>query len=400
MNSQTSTAQLQLSSRVKGVKPSSTLAVLMAADRLRAEGADLIDLGAGEPDFPTPENVKTSAHAAIDKNFTKYTPTSGTRSLKESIVRHFEQEFGASYSLDQCIASVGGKQSIFNAVVTLIEKGDEVLMASPYWVSFPEIVAFAEGTPTFVDTEPNSFQLRVEDIGAAVTPRTKLIILNSPNNPTGSVIAPDVFARIVEYALARDIAVLSDECYLNFVYPPYQVFSAASLPDSLRKKLIVVGSFSKTYAMTGWRLGFALGPKEWISAMLNVQSHCTSNPTSISQVAAAEAFDGPQDSVAKMLATYTERRAWLIPALNEIEGLSCGWPDGAFYAYPSIMGLIERGVIKDSGEFARRLLEEKFVALTPGAAFGTDGYIRLSYANSLEAIQEGVRRIRDFVLGL
>lgn len=372
----------------------------MAADRLRSQGADVIDLGAGEPDFPTPDNVKAAAHDAINRNFTKYTPTAGTRALKHSILRHFESEFGARYSTDECIASVGGKQSIFNAVVSLIDRGDEVLMASPYWVSFPEIVAFAEAVPVFVDTEPHEFRLRIEDIAAAVTPRTKLFILNSPNNPTGRVIPPEEFARIVEFALARDIAVISDECYLNFTYPPHAVFSAASLPSDLKAKLLVVGSFSKTYAMTGWRLGYALGPKEWIAAMLNVQSHCTSNPTSISQVAAAEAFDGSQDSVGRMLDTYTERREWLIPALNDVEGVSCAWPDGAFYAYPSIKALIESGAVRDSEEFARRLLEEKLVAVTPGTAFGSDGYVRISYANSLETIREGVQRIREFVASL
>lgn len=400
MSPETGVTRFQFSTRVRGVKPSSTLAVLMAADRLKAQGADLIDLGAGEPDFPTPENIKNAGLDAINRNFTKYTPTAGTRALKESILQHFQSQFGASYSADECIASVGGKQSIFNAVVSLIDRGDEVVLASPFWVSFPEIVAFAEGVPVLVNTEPRGFQLRLEDIEAATTPRTRLFILNSPNNPTGRVIPPDEFSRIVGFALSRDIAVVSDECYLNFVYPPHEPFSAASLSAHLKRKLLVVGSFSKTYAMTGWRLGFALGPKEWIAAMLNVQSHCTSNPSSISQAAAVEAFNGSQDSVREMLATYAERRAWLIPALNEIPGLSCGWPDGAFYAYPSIKPLIESGLTKDSTEFARRLLEEKLVALTPGTAFGSDGYVRISYANSLPAIQEGVRRIREFIAAL
>ena len=297
------------------------------------------------------------------------------------------------------MATSGGKQAIFNAIVSLINPGDEVLIPKPYWVTFPEIVVFAGGTPIFIETEENDFVLTAEMIEPAITPLTKAIILNSPSNPSGRVIPPNEFRRIMELLTDRGIYTVSDECYLRFVYPPGQVFSASGLPAELRTHLCVAGSFSKTYAMTGWRMGYALASREWTRAMLMVQSHSTSNPTSISQWAAMEALRGPQESVQTMLAEYTARRAWLLSALKEIQAMTCSEPEGAFYAFPNVRGCFG-GKIQTSAEFARGLLDEAQTVVTDGAGFGAEGYIRISYATSMAQLEEGVRRIKQFVARL
>jgi aspartate aminotransferase len=381
------------------MKPSSTLAAAQAAQTLRETGASVVDFGAGEPDFDTPENIKQAASEAMRAGKTKYTATAGTRELQQAIIDFYGREFGAHYQRSEVMATSGGKQAIFNAIVSLIDPGDEVLIARPYWVTFPEIVVFAGGTPTFIDTEEHGFLLTTKMIERTITPRTKAIILNSPCNPSGRVIAPAEFQRIMELLTSRGIYVVSDECYLRFVYPPGQVFSAASLPADLRARLCVAGSFSKTYAMTGWRMGYALAPAEWTAAMLKVQGHSTSNPTSIAQWAATEAFRGPQESVATMLSEYTVRRAWLLAALREIPGFTCNEPEGAFYAFPEIRGCL-RGKIKTSGEFAQALLKEEQTVVTDGAGFGAEGFIRISYATSMAQLQEGVQRLTRFVEGL
>lgn len=381
------------------MQPSSTLAAMQAADALRAAGANVVDFGAGEPDFDTPENIKQAAAAAMSEGKTKYTPTAGTHQLQQAIIDFYGHEFGAEYERGQVMATAGGKQAIFNAVVTLINPGDEVLMAKPYWVTFPEVVVFAGGVPVFLETEETGFLPSVDQIEEAITAQTKLLLLNSPCNPSGRVISPDLFRKIMELATERGIYVISDECYLRFVYPPGQVFSAAGLPLELRSRLCIAGSFSKTYAMTGWRLGYALAPREWTQAMLKVQSHSTSNPTSIAQWAATEALNGPQESVATMLAEYKARRAWLLQALSEIPGFTCTEPEGAFYAFPKVSGCFGNK-IKSSGEFAERLLNEEQTVVTDGAGFGCEGYIRISYATSLAQLQEGLTRIRRFVENL
>ena len=384
-----------VSNNVSKMQPSSTLAAMQAAEALRAAGANVVDFGAGEPDFDTPDNIKQAAIEAMRAGQTKYTPTAGTRQLQQAIIDFYAREFGVEYERSQVMATSGGKQAVFNAVVTLINPGDEVLMAKPYWVTFPEIVVFAGGTPVFIETEETGFLLNADQIEQAITPRTKLIILNSPSNPSGRVISTAEFKRIMELLTERGIYIISDECYLRFVYPPAQVFSAASLPMELRSRLCIAGSFSKTYAMTGWRMGYTLAPREWTQAMLKVQSHSTSNPNSIAQRAAAEAFNGPQESVAAMLAEYTARRAWLLEALKEVPGLTCNEPEGAFYAFPNVSGCL-RGEVRSSGEFAQRLLEEEQTVVTDGAGFGSEGYLRMSYATSMEQLQEGVKRIKRF----
>jgi aspartate aminotransferase len=289
---------------------------MQAAEALRASGANVVDFGAGEPDFDTPNNIKRAAAEAMRAGKTKYTATGGTRELQQAIIDFYAGSFGTTYERTEVMASSGGKQAIFNAVVSLINPGDEVLMAKPYWVTFPEVVVFAGGVPVFIETEETGFVLSAEQVERAITPRTKLIIINSPCNPSGRVIPPSEFQRIMEVLANRGVYVISDECYLRFVYPPAEVFSAATLPAELRARLCIAGSFSKTYAMTGWRVGYALAPGEWTREMLKVQGHSTSNPNSIAQSAAVAALNGPQESVAAMLAEYTARRAWLLGALT------------------------------------------------------------------------------------
>ena len=389
----TVSSEFPVSERVAKMKASSTLAAMQAAEVMRAEGIDVVDLGAGEPDFDTPQNIKDAAVAAMSAGQTKYTPTAGTRELQKAIIEMYSRDFGAAYERNEVMATSGGKQAIFNAAVTLINPGDDVLIPKPYWVTFPEIVTFAGGRSVFIETEENEFVLTADMVRAAITPNTKLIILNSPSNPSGRVILPDEFEKIMEVVSERGIYVVSDECYLRFVYSPARVFSAASLRPELRQLLCIAGSFSKTYAMTGWRIGYALANADWTRAMLKVQGHSTSNATSISQAAAIEALNGSQDSVATMLAEYTRRREWLLNALNQIEGLKCPQPEGAFYAFPDVRGCL-KGRLKTSEDFANELLEKEQTVVTDGAGFGAEGFIRISYATSLGRLQEGVERIK------
>jgi aspartate aminotransferase len=384
-----------VSENVSKMQSSATLAAMQAAEALRAAGANVVDFGAGEPDFDTPDNIKQAATEAMRAGRTKYTSTGGIREIQRAIINFYLSEFGTEYQPTEVMATSGGKQAIFNAVVTLLNSGDEALLPKPYWVTFPEIVVFAGGKPIFIETEETDFLLTAEQVERSITPRTKLLILNSPSNPSGRVLPLSEFRRIMEVATERGLYVISDECYLRFVYPPGQVFSAASLPAELRSRLCIAGSFSKTYAMTGWRMGYALGPSEWTKAMLKVQGHSTSNANSIAQWAAVEALSGPQGSVATMLAEYTSRRSWLLNALREIPGIKCGEPEGAFYAFPDVRGCLKKGM-STSAEFAQRLLEEEQTVVTDGAGFGAEGFVRISYATSMAQIQEGARRIRRF----
>lgn len=387
-------AKIPLAPRVAQMSASKTMAVSALAAQLKRNGADVIDLGAGEPDFPTPEHIRRAAYRAMEEGQTKYTPAAGTVGLKQAIVERFSQDFGAKYEPNQVISGAGAKQVIFNAVASLVDDGDDVLIAKPYWVTFPEVVTFAGGRSIWIETEAEGFRLTAETVERALTPRSKLLIINSPSNPSGLVIPPDEFERIVALAVGRGLYVISDECYCQFVYDPARPFSAVQLPARLRERVLVAGSLSKTYAMTGWRLGYGLGPRDWVEAMTTLQSHSTSNPTSIAQAAAIEALTSSQESVAEMLAAYRERRDWLIPALNSLPGISCTTPDGAFYAFPSVKGALGSGHILTSEEMTTYLLEEAHVAVTPGDAFGAPSYLRLSYATSLDLLQKAVERMR------
>lgn len=373
---------------------SKTMAVTALAEQLRRAGADVLDLGAGEPDFPTPEHIRRAAYAAGEAGHTKYTAAAGTLRLKRAICERYAADYGAGYETSEVIASAGAKQVIFNAVATVVEPGDDVLLPKPYWVTFPEAITFAGGNSVWVETEREGFRLTADAVARAITPRTKLLIVNSPSNPSGLVVPPEEFERIVALAVEHGLWVISDECYDRFVYAPARPYSAAQLPDELRQRVLVAGSLSKTYAMTGWRLGYALGPRAWVEAMACLQSHSTSNPSSISQEAAVEALSGPQESVARMLDAYRERRDWLIPALNELPGVTCATPDGAFYAFPCVRGVLGNRCLT-SEELATYLLEEAHVALTPGEAFGAPGYLRISYATSLDVLRRAVERIGE-----
>ncbi|MBA2503071.1 MAG: pyridoxal phosphate-dependent aminotransferase [Pyrinomonadaceae bacterium] len=389
-------ASFPISKTVALLQPSSTLAAMQMAVEMRAAGVDVVDFGAGEPDFDTPDHIKRAAAEAMQRGETKYTPTAGTKAFKEAVINYYRREFDAGFDGSEVMATAGGKQAIFNAVVSLVNPGDEVLIPAPYWVSFPEIVTFAGAVPVFINTEESGFQLTAEQVKNHITPRTRLIIINSPSNPSGRVIPTEEFRRIMELVAERDLYAISDECYLQLVYPPAEIFSAATLPAELRARLCIAGSFSKTYAMTGWRIGYALAPAQWTKAMLNVEQHSTSNPNSLAQAAALFAFNESQECVAQMRAEYQARRDWLVPAIREIKGLKCFEPEGAFYVFPDVRGVFN-DEIKTSGEFADKLLRDKHTVVTDGAGFGTEGFVRISYATSLKCLQEGVRRIKEMI---
>jgi aspartate aminotransferase len=396
---QTSEAVFSESEYVSDMEVSTTMAVLIEAERLKAQGIEIVDMGAGEPDFNTPRNIKDAAEKAIEENFTRYTSTGGIAPLKRAIIDLMQRDFNVNYQPSEVIVTVGGKQGIFNAMAAIVNHGDDVLIPSPYWVTFPEIVKFLRARPVFVDTASNEFILTADMVREAITPRTRLLIINSPNNPTGRVISPEEFQRIVEVAAERNVWVLSDECYLYFAHPPAAPFTAGQLPSELRSRVMISGSFSKSFAMTGWRIGYALGPAPWIHGMLKVQSHSTSNATSISQKAAVEAAISTSEEMNSMLAEYRRRRDWIVPALNEIEGIECALPEGAFYVFPNVKGLLG-GRAKSSADVAKLLLDSARVVVTDGAAFGAEGYLRLSYANSMEALHKGVEKIAEAVQSL
>ena len=381
------------------ISVSSTTAVVAKADRLKANGVDVVDFGAGEPDFPTPENIKKAAVAALDQNFTKYTPTGGISELKQAIVERHARDFGSDYAVGECLVTVGGKQAIFEAIASLVDHGDEVILPVPYWVSFLDIINYAGGKPVLLETrESEDFAVRAEAVEKLVTSKTKLIIVNSPSNPTGAVVPPGEMERILAVAQQRHLMLMSDECYCHFLYDGRKPFSLGSSRD--REHLIIVGSLSKTYAMTGWRVGFALGSAALLANMLKLQSHSTSNPASIAQKAAVEALRGPQDSVQTMLAEYHRRRDRIVQGLRSIPGVRCVSPQGAFYVYPNVAAYLKTDGLRDTTVLATRLLDEARVALVPGPAFGTHEHVRISYATSQEQIDKGVQRLKDFLAKL
>jgi aspartate aminotransferase len=365
------------------------------AERLRREGADVVDFGAGEPDFPTPDNIKRAAIEALNQNFTKYTNTGGTEELKQTICDSHKAEYGTAYSTKECIVTVGGKHAIFNLTQALVEPGDEVVIPVPYWVTYKDVVNYAGGKCVFVDTdESDGFRLDASMIERALTPKTKMIMLNSPSNPSGAVFERSEMERVFQIAKDRGIWLMTDECYHRFLYEG-EGHSLAALPGA-KETVLVAGSLSKTYSMTGWRIGFVLGPAPVVSGIGKLQSHSTSNPTSISQKAAVEALRGPQESVGLMLAEYRKRRDYVIGRLRSMEGVTTQVPQGAFYAYPNVSAAYRNG-ISNSLQFSEQLLAEEFVAVVPGEAFGTANHIRISYATSMKELERGLDRLQRFV---
>lgn len=376
------------------MQESRTLMVLNRATALIGQGVDVVDFGPGEPDFSTPRAVAEAGKRAIDLGFTKYTHASGTRALREAIVARYNRRYAMSLTPEHVIAGNGGKQELFNLALALVREGDEVIIPAPYWVSFPDQIAFAGGKPVFAHASAkNHFRPTFAEIEAVSSERTRGVILNSPCNPTGAVIREEELRKIVEWCVARDAFLVFDETYELFVYDGNEHVSAIRWFNEYPENIVIVNSMSKTFAMTGWRLGYAIGHPEIIAALGKIQSHATSNPSTIAQHASLEALKGVDADVQRMYDAYCERRAWLVPALNELPGIRCADPDGAFYVFPDISAHFGRGGITDSESFANYLLDEARVAVVPGGAFGADDFVRISYATSMERIREGIGRI-------
>jgi aspartate aminotransferase len=390
--------RLRMAARVGRIKPSPTLAVLTRAAELINQGVDVVDFGPGEPDFSTPVGISAAAKRAIDAGKTKYTNTPGCDELREAIVDTYNRRYGIALTKANVIAGSGGKQELFNFILSLVDYGDEVIIPSPYWVSFPDQVLFSGGIPLFARLDPaNNFRPRLRDIEPLVGENTRGVILNSPSNPTGAVIEQQELEAIVRFCADRGLFLLYDETYEFFVYDGQRHDSAIRWFEEYPETVLIVNSLSKTYAMTGWRIGYGIGHPSVVAAAAKIQSHSTSNPSSIAQHAAIEALRSGEKEVQKMLHAYVERRAWLLGALNSIPGISCEPTDGAFYVFPSIRAFFGRKGIENSTDFAAFLLEEARVAVVPGAAFGADDFMRISYATSIERIQEGVERIERAV---
>ena len=391
----TATATKVLTDRINRIEVSATMAITAEALKLKAQGIDLADFGAGEPHFSTPQHIKDAAIQAIQQNVTRYTAVAGTPEVRKAIVDRHAADFGTNYAPDECVFTAGGKLAIFNAVEVLVEHGDEVIVPVPYWVSYKDIIEFAGGTPVFLETdESQNFRITVESVEAAITDKTKAIILNTPSNPSGAVLGSEDLYAIVRLAHSKGIYVLLDECYVYLTFTG-EIVSGASCTEC-KEHVIVLGSLSKTYAMTGWRAGFALGPKQVISAMSKLQSQSTSNTASMVQRASIAALTGSQECVSEMRADYIKLRDRVLEGFKSIPGLTCTVPQGAFYVYPNISAFIGKGGIKSASDLAAKLLSEAHVVVVPGEAFGTENHIRLSYAVSGDVIDKGVQRMREF----
>lgn len=395
---------MHLSEKALNISPSPTLAVDAKAKQMRQEGHDIIGFGAGEPDFDTPDYIKKAAIKAINEGFTKYTPVGGIKELKDCITRYLYEVTCVSYNPNEIIVSNGAKQCIYNALYCLINPGDKVLIPSPYWVSFPEMVKLCGGTPVFVPTSrENCFKLKAEDLKPCIDSNTKVLIVNTPNNPTGCVYDKNDLLEIAKFALEHDIYIIADEIYEKFLYDGEKHTSIVSLDPNMKKNTLIVNGVSKTFSMTGWRIGYAAGQENLIKAMTNMQSHSSSNPNSIAQKASLEALNNPIKSqiIRQMVNEFIKRRNYIVEKINSIDNLSCPVPKGAFYIFMDIsktFGMeIDGKIIKDSTSFASLLLEKSKVALVPGIAFGEDDYVRLSYAISMENIKIGLERIEYFI---
>ncbi len=388
-----------LSDRVNAIKPSPTLAVTNKAAELKAQGKDIIGLGAGEPDFDTPQHIKEAAMTAVQKGFTKYTAVDGTPSLKKAIIDKFKRDNGLDYTPNQILVSCGGKQSFFNLALAFINKGDEVIIPAPFWVSYPDMVIIAEGVPVIVPCgEDNRFKITPAQLEAAITPKTKLLVLNSPSNPTGMIYSKEELTALADVLRKHpQVFVASDDMYEHIRWTADGFVNILNVAPDLYDRTFVLNGVSKAYAMTGWRIGYAAGPAPVIAAMKNVQSQSTSNPTSISQVAAEAAISGPQDVLRPMVEAFKRRHDLVVSGLNAIEGISCLPADGAFYAYANVKPVIKKLGLASCTQFADWLLEKTGLAVVPGDAFGLGGYIRISYATADETLVEALRRLKAAV---
>jgi aspartate aminotransferase len=385
-----------LTERINRIEVSATMAITAEALKMKAAGISLADFGAGEPHFATPQHIKDAAIDAIEKNFSRYTAVAGIPEVRKAVVERHACDFGSDYAPEECVFTAGGKLALFNAVQVLVDHGDEVILPVPYWVSFKDIIQYAGGKVVLVETdEREDFRLTAKMIEAAITPKTKAIVLNTPSNPSGAVVSPADLEAIVRLAHARGIYVLLDECYVYLTFTG-AVVSGGTFTDC-KEHIVILGSLSKTYAMTGWRAGFALGPKAIIGAMSKLQSQSTSNTTSFVQKASIAALTGDQQCVCEMRADYLKLRDQVLAGFKTIPGLTCTVPQGAFYVYPNVSAFLGKGGIKSAADLAAKLLTEAYVVTVPGEAFGTKEHVRLSYAVSADVVDEGVKRMREYL---
>jgi len=396
---------MKLAKRMEHIKPSPTLAVSAKAAAMKAQGIDVIGFGAGEPDFDTPDHIKEAAGAALAAGFTKYTPVGGTDDLKQAVAAKLKRDNNLAYAKNELLVSCGAKHSLYNAFQALLDEGDEIIIPAPYWVSYPDMAYLAGAVPVIIETSQQAgFKVTPAQVRAALTPRTKAFVLNSPSNPTGAAYSVDELRALADVLLGTGVLVISDEIYESLTYDGFTCTSIVTVEPRLKEQALVVNGVSKTYSMTGWRIGYAAGPAGLIAAMTDIQSQSTSNPTSIAQKASTAALNGPQDCIREMLQAFDKRRRYMVDRLNAIDGFSCFSPNGAFYTFPTVAGVFGRksgsNVINGSDDLATALLESARVAVVAGSAFGADANIRLSYATSFETIEKGLDRIEAFVKNL
>lgn len=395
---------VSLSKRVKQINPSPTLGLLAVAKNLKAQGHDVIEFGAGEPDFNTPDNIKNAGMKAIEENYTRYTPNQGLKELRDAICEKLKKDNNLIYTPDQVIVSSGAKHSVHNTIMALCDVGDEVIIPGPFWVSYPEMVKMADGVPVIIPTTSETgYKMTAEQLKNAITSKTKVVFINSPNNPTGAVYTEKELKEIAQVCVENNIYVISDEIYEKLIYDNEKHVSIASFNEDIKKLTVTINGVSKAYAMTGWRIGYAVAEKEIVEAMDAFQGHATSGAASMSQKAGYEAIAGNQDAVEDMRKEFEKRRTFIVTELNKIPGITCQIPKGAFYVFPEVTGLYGKTIagvtIDDENTFAKLLLEKVYVAVVPGSPFGSPGNLRLSYANSIEYIKKGLDRINDLVIG-
>ena len=389
---------MYISKRVQSIKPSPTLAIDAKAKALKAKGIDIISFGTGEPDFDTPANIKEAAIKAINTGFTKYCPVAGTPDLKDAVIKKFKEDNNLEYTREEVIVSCGGKHSIYNLFQTIFDEGDEVIIPAPYWVSYPDMAVLAGAVPVFITTsDKNHFKVKPTEIEKVITKKTKAFILNSPSNPTGNTYTREELEEIADICIKNNLLIISDEIYEKLVYDNFKFFSIAQVSKKVKEHTVIINGVSKAFAMTGWRIGYAAGPKEIIASMTKIQSQSTSCPTSISLKAATEALNGDKQCLETMRIEFEKRRNYIVDRLNKIDGITCLKPEGAFYVFPNISNLLEKTyngkLINTDIELADYLLEEAKIAVVPGSAFGAKGFIRFSYATSMEKIVEGLDRM-------